>query len=225
MSAEAAAKTPSDWRSARFVLPILAVGAAYYVAAELGLRLALVEDNVTPLWAPTGIAVVGFLLFGRRVLPGVALAAFLVNLPISTELWAAAVTAAGNTLAPFAAAEGLRKVGFRRQLDRTRDAMAIIAAALGGMVISATVGAGTLVLSDAIPSGSFPATWSVWWTGDALGVLVFAPFLLSLRRYEEQWSPWRWIEAVALLAVLTAVSLLVFRSDLGLKFLLMPLLG
>ena len=88
----------------RWALRILLVAAAYYVAARLGLRLALVKKNVTPLWPPTGIAVVAFLVLGRRVWPGIALSAFLVNLPISAGLPAALATAAGNTLAPLLAA-------------------------------------------------------------------------------------------------------------------------
>lgn len=32
------------------------IGLAYYVIARLSLRLALIEENVTPLWPPTGIA-------------------------------------------------------------------------------------------------------------------------------------------------------------------------
>src|SRR5206468_11217883 len=162
---------------------------AYYVAAILGLRVALIERNVTPLWPPTGIAVVAFLIFGWRVWPGVALAAFAVNLPISTNGLAAAATATGNTLAPIVAAVLLVRVGFRREIDRLQDALAIVfLAALLSTLISASVGAGTLVLSGAIPAGRFPAAWAVWWTGDAMGVLVVAPFLLVLlqRRSEER---------------------------------------
>src|SRR2546425_8336922 len=48
------------------------VGSAYYLVAVLGLRLALVGHQVTPVWPPTGLALVGFLIFGRRVWPGVA---------------------------------------------------------------------------------------------------------------------------------------------------------
>src|ERR671919_964687 len=92
---------------------VLLVAIAYYAAAKLGLRLALVERNITPFWPPTGIAVAAFLLVGRSVWPGVALAAFLVNFPISTSGLAASATAAGNTLAPLVAATLLAKVGFR----------------------------------------------------------------------------------------------------------------
>jgi integral membrane sensor domain MASE1 len=61
----------------------IGLGIVYFVAAQLSLRLALVGENITPLWPPTGIALVGFLLRGRRLWPGVAVAAFAVNLPIS----------------------------------------------------------------------------------------------------------------------------------------------
>src|SRR5205823_1727996 len=75
------------------------VGVVYYVAAHFSLRLSLIHRNVTPLWPPSGIAVAAFLLIRRSVWPGVAVAAFLVNLPISANPLAAALTAAGNTVA------------------------------------------------------------------------------------------------------------------------------
>ena len=110
----------------RHASKVVLVGGAYYVAAVLGLRLALIERNVTPLWPPTGIAVVAILIFGWRVWPGIALAALAVNLPISTNGLAAVATAAGNTLAPIVAALLLVRVGFRREIDRLQDALAIV---------------------------------------------------------------------------------------------------
>lgn len=209
-------------------IKILLVAGAYYVAARLGLRLALVEENVTPLWPPTGIALVAFLVLGRGMWPGVALAAFLVNWPISTNILAAAATAIGNTLAPLVAAELLVRVGFRKELDRVRDAMAIVfLAALLSMVISASIGAGSLVLSDAITPRQFVTAWSVWWTGDAMGVLVVAPFMLSLLLWRERpKASWvRRAEAGALFVLLTALTFAVFQTRLPLMFLVLPFLG
>jgi integral membrane sensor domain MASE1 len=48
------------------------------------------------------------------------------TLPISTNGLAAAATAAGNALAPLVAATLLSKIGFHRQIDRLRDATAIV---------------------------------------------------------------------------------------------------
>ena len=205
---------------------ILIVAFAYYVAARLGLRLALIERNVTPLWPPTGIALVAFLVFGRGVWPGVALAAFAVNLPISANGLAAAATAAGNTLAPLVAASFLVSVGFRREIDRLWDAVDIVfLGALLSMLISASVGAGTLVLFGAISANEFPAAWAVWWTGDAMGVLVVAPFLLSL--FQKPWSGSlrERTEGAALLLLVAVVSFLVMHTDRGLMFLVIPFLG
>src|SRR5262245_39996812 len=105
----------------RDLLSMAALGAVYGVTAFLSLRLALVQDNVTPLWPPTGIAVAALLLFGIRLWPGIAVAAFFVNLPITPSPLAAAVTAAGNTIAPMAVVWILQEVGFRTELDRIRD--------------------------------------------------------------------------------------------------------
>ncbi len=207
----------------------VALGVVYYVAARLSLHLALVEDNVTPLWPPTGIALVGFLLYGRRLWPGVALAALAVNLPISATPIAAALTAAGNTLAPVVAATLLRRTGFRVQLDRLRDALSIVfLAALLSTLISATTGAATLVVSGTIAGADFLGAWSVWWAGDAMGILVCAPFLLTLPRFRDHPRPlgwWRGIEALCLLVVLVSVSLFVLDSRLSLLFLVLPLIG
>jgi integral membrane sensor domain MASE1/anti-sigma regulatory factor (Ser/Thr protein kinase) len=206
---------------------VLGLGLLYFLAADLSLRLSLIERNVTPLWPPTGIALVALLVFGRRFWPGIALGALAVNLPISETWWAAAVTAAGNTLAPLAAAEFLRRTGFRPELDRLRDALMIVLAALGGMTISASIGAGTLVVSGTIASGGFPSAWAVWWTGDALGVLVVAPFLLSVgyARAGALSTGWRRAEFAALMLAIVAACFLVVHSTRPMLFLVLPLLG
>ena len=219
-------RLPSDL--VRRIAALAAVGGAYYLGGRVGLGLSLVERNVTPMWPPTGIAVAAFLLLGRSMWPGVAVAAFAVNLPISANALAAAVTAAGNTLAPALAATLLLGVGFRRQLDRRRDAMAIVfLGALVSMLVSATIGAGTLYVSGVIPSDQLVSAWAVWWAGDAMGVLAFTPFLLCLPLFVEQprWSAARWCEAGALLVLATVVILWASRTELHLLFLTLPVVG
>src|SRR6202165_4910884 len=100
-------------RPAREFVRLALVALAYWVAARLSLNLALVHGQVTPIWPPTGIALVAFLLIGRRAWPGIAVAAFAVNLPIGPSPVGAAVIAAGNTLAPLVSVELLRRIGFR----------------------------------------------------------------------------------------------------------------
>jgi diguanylate cyclase (GGDEF)-like protein len=210
------------------LLKMLCLCVIYYVAARLSLRLALVGRQVTPIWPPTGIALVALLLFGPRLWPGVTLGALLVNAPIGPSTLAAAGIAVGNTLAPVFAVVLLRRVDFRKELERLRDVVAIVfLGALLGMVVSATVGATILMLSGAVHPESFVSTWLVWWAGDAMGVLVFAPFLLTLRGPNVHLDrPWRRrAEAVALLAGTATIAHIVIGSHLKIEFLVFPALG
>jgi diguanylate cyclase (GGDEF)-like protein len=217
-----------SWHLLGALVRIALLGLAYYGSATLSLRLALVHGQVTPVWPPTGIAVVALLLFGRRLWPAITLAAFLVNLPISPSPLVAMGIAAGNTLAPVLAATLLQRVGFRIDLSRLRDAMALVlVAALASMTISASAGTASLVLSGAVRPSAFWSTWLVWWTGDTMGVLLVAPFLLGL--WSTRRGSWRAMrapgEAVALYAGLALSSYLVFRSTMHIQYLVFPFLG
>src|SRR5712691_6035062 len=87
-----------------YLLQLTVVALAYWFAASMSLKLALVHGQVTPIWPPTGIALVAILVLGRRVWPAVFLAAFAVNLPIGPSTLGVVSIAAGNTLAPLTAA-------------------------------------------------------------------------------------------------------------------------
>src|SRR5439155_21774314 len=99
--------------------------------------------------------------------------------------------------------------------------------ALASMAISATLGTLSLLLSGAVTGLAFWPTWSVWWTGDAMGVLVVAPFLLSLRsrRGSPSMSAPRRFEAFVLAVAIALAALAVFRTDLHVQYLVFPLLG
>ena len=64
----------------------LLVATVYFAGAELGLSLATLHQNVTPVWPPTGIAIAALLIFGGRVWPGVFIGALAANLPTSISV-------------------------------------------------------------------------------------------------------------------------------------------
>src|ERR1041385_7717702 len=72
--------------------------AAYVVTGKLGLRLAFSFPSATPVWPSTGLALVAFLLLGRRVWPAVLAGAFLVNVTTAGTILTSLGIAAGNTL-------------------------------------------------------------------------------------------------------------------------------
>ncbi|WP_193433421.1 MASE1 domain-containing protein [Streptomyces fodineus] len=213
-------------RNGQAALEICAIAALYYGSAKLGLLQQLVRGQVTPLWPPSGLAVASLVLRGPRVWPGIAIGAFLVNISLGPSLPAVLAIAVGNTLAPVCSYLLLRRTGFRAELDRLRDAFALIfLGAFTGMLVSATTGSGTLALAGVLKTGDFWPTWSVWWTGDAMGVLVVTPVLLVL--HETQWPKhapaYRWAEGLLLLVATTGLGFLL-TGHTPLLFLGFPLL-
>ncbi|MFF1408923.1 MASE1 domain-containing protein [Streptomyces sp. NPDC058289] len=217
-----------EWRRpAEALLRILGVAVAYHATGRLGLLLHVSVEGavVTPLWLPTGIALACLLWFGPRIWPGIALGTYLAIERISSFDLVDLGIVAGNTLAPLCAYALLHRAGFRHELDRLRDGLALVF--LGGllpMLISSTTGTWTLVLTGDLPLPSFWPVWSAWWAGDTMGVLLVTPLLLVLRRARLPRDPYRVAEAAALAVTVGAVTLTATRSSLSLLFLVFPLL-
>ncbi|UQW99560.1 MASE1 domain-containing protein [Streptomyces sp. RerS4] len=217
-----------EWRGpAVALLRILAVAVLYYVAGRLGLLQQVVFDGavITPLWPPTGIALACLLRMGPRVWPGIALGTYFAIERISSFEPAGLIIVAGNVLAPLCAYALLRGVCFRTELDRLRDGSALVF--LGGllpMLISASAGAGTLLLTGELSGVRFWPAWAAWWVGDTMGVLLVTPLLLALRRPRLPVDPYRVAEGAALLVTAAAVTVVTTRSSLSLLFLVFPLL-
>ncbi|MET7477267.1 MASE1 domain-containing protein [Streptomyces sp. NPDC005648] len=214
-------------RPVGFVLWTLAVATCYFAAGRLGLMRQLVVDGavVTPIWPPTGVAVACLLLFGLRSWPGIALGALAVVMSITAIQPAVIGTLVGNTAAPVCAYYLLRRVGFRLDLARLRDGFALVfLGALTAMLVSATAGAGLLVLTGKLAGSGFWLVWSTWWAGDAMGVLIVTPVLLVLCRVH--WPPRtvRWKEAAGLTLVACGLIPFVTHSSVSLLFLVYPLL-
>src|SRR5918999_2898780 len=69
-------------RMRRRALPFLwfaLIGGAYVGAAKLGIQLPVAKGVITPIWAPSGIALAALLILGLRYWPAVAIGAFVAN--------------------------------------------------------------------------------------------------------------------------------------------------
>ena len=62
---------------------------AYVATAMVGFQVAFVAEQVTTVWAPTGLAQAALLLWGHRLWPAVWLGAFIVNAATAAPLWIA----------------------------------------------------------------------------------------------------------------------------------------
>jgi diguanylate cyclase (GGDEF)-like protein/PAS domain S-box-containing protein len=152
----------------------------YFLAGWGGLKLPFVETHITLVWLPTGIAVAALVRWGRTLLPGVYIAAFLVNLSIGSSWLLAAAIAIGNTLAPLSSAGLLKRLGFHESFDRQKDVAFLVLAASGGMLISAFGGVTSLYLNGKIATEDIGFAVLSWWLGDTVGVMLVAPLLITL---------------------------------------------
>ena len=210
-----------------YAVKIVLIAAAYYGSASVGLDLAFATGSVTAIWPPTGIALAALVLWGPSVWPGVALGAFLANAWTGVPLVTVLGISCGNTLEAVVGAYLLRRVaGFMPSLERVRDVLALVAlGAVGSTVIAATIGVGSLLVGGEVEGEDFGSVWRVWWLGDMGGDLLVAPLILAAAA---QWPfdrvPGRASEAIVLAAAVVGSSVLVFRQDTNLAYLVYPLL-
>ena len=193
------------------------VAFSYLAAAKIGFGYAVVAEQITTVWAPTGIAIAALLLGGRRFWPAVWLGAFLANASTTAPLWSAALIAAGNTLEAVLAAWALRRSKtFTSTLSRVADVLRflIVAAALC-TIVSATIGVSALCAAGVQQWTRFAELWFEWWFGDLLGAIIVAPAILATAGHE--WSRREVVRAAVFVAGGMLVSHVVFGQLLGLR--------
>lgn len=164
----------------------LLVAGAYFIFGLLGLGLAVPPGMTSSIWPPAGIALASVLLLGGRIAPGI----FFGNVGIG--LWTlgfnaqttfiSLITATGAVLSALTGSYFIKRfVGFPNAL--LEDRQIFLFQLLGGPVsslISATIGIFALATGDQLDNRQIPVNWFNWWLGDSIGVMVFAPLLMTL---------------------------------------------
>lgn len=198
----------------RVLLQILLLACVYVVSGHLGLGLDPVGGFATLVWPPTGIALSALLLGGIRLWPGVALGAFLVNLWNGAPPLVACGVALGNTLEAMVSVWVFRRIAGRSPaLDRLRAVVTLLIPIAGlCTLVSATIGAASLIFGGVISSDLFGQTWRAWWFGDALSNFVVAPVILSWASPKGPLPRRRILEALCVGTALILVSGFIFTG-------------
>ena len=187
---------------------------AYVGSAKVGIELSVAHGVITPVWAPTGIALAALFLYGPKLWPAVALGAVVANATSGASGADAIFISVGNTLEALVGSLLLRRVGFRPALDRVRDIfMLVFFGAVASTAISATNGVTTLWLSGEIEGSHYGSEWLLWWVGDGMGDLIVASliFVLSTKPFQLLDRRAR-LEGLVLIGLLAGVSSVVFLA-------------
>jgi signal transduction histidine kinase len=163
----------------RYAVALVVVAAAYYLVGRIGLELAYLDGAVAALWPPAGLGLAVLFLYGIRLWPAVVVGDLLLG-DYSTPLGTVLAQTVGNTVAVVAAALLLRRLtSGRGDLERVADVLSLVACALVAAAISAAFGPLSLRLGDVIPADELGRVFRTWTLGDASGVLVVAPVILT----------------------------------------------
>ena len=163
----------------RYVGALALVTLGYYVAGRIGLELAYLDGAVAALWPPAGFGLAVLFLYGIRLWPGIAIGDLLLG-DFSTPLGTVLAQTVGNTVALAVAALLLRRLTRGRgSLERVSDVLAFVTCAVVAALVSAAIGPLSLRLGDVISPDELGRVFRTWTLGDAAGVLVVAPVILT----------------------------------------------
>jgi len=162
---------------------VFAIGVAllYFGAARVSLWLSYPDIRITAVWLPSGLALALALRHGWKAIPGIAIGDFAAGLAYGNPWTSSVAVALGGVaeallgwwlLRPFMTSAGL--------LRGVRPATAFIL--LGAMVsplASALLGVPALMADGIVQPGQLVRAAAVWWTGDAVGMLVVFPIVAA----------------------------------------------
>ncbi len=203
---------------------MVALAALYVAGAHVGYAVGFAGPIAAVLWLPVGVGIAFLYLGGLRLWPAVLVGDLLVNDYSALPLGSALGQTFGNVLEVTMAALLIRRlVPDGSPLEGLANLTRTLAAIAAGTVLSATIGALSLALGEAISIGAIPEVWRTWWLGDASGALVVVPLAIAWCRPwdRESWAG-RHVEAALLLATVAGLSELALHSHRPLTYLVFP---
>ena len=199
----------------RWVAEVLAVAAAYVVAATLRFVFPFTEQGASWVWLPSGVALAALLLRGRSLWPGVALGGFLSSVLADQTTLAPAFVAAiyAPSEALIATTIIMHRGVFDLRLETVSSVMRLLLGAVVASAITAIVGAWNVTILSGLDGTSYVRAWVIFFVGDALGMVAVAPPLLVWIGSRVSFQALaRRVEFAALLSATLCVGALIFTQ-------------
>lgn len=201
----------------------MSVAALYALLGAVGLTLAIPPGYASPIFPAAGLALAVALLHGRAALPWIWLGSFVLNIGHAawsqhlsvTAVLVAACIAVGASLQAW-----VGRWWVNRQQDPSwqhlESEAQILAFLYRGGVLACLVSASVAVLAlwalQVISLESTPYSWWTWYTGDLLGVAIFAPLALLFLSPRNALSLERRHKIVVPICIALGLSVLVYAG-------------
>lgn len=164
----------------RYIGKTTLIAAAYFLTNLLVLFFISSQNLIPLIWPQVGVALAVILLAGFDALPGTLIGSFLIAVATGAPIGFSVILAVGNSLAAFFSAYYiLAKNNFSYALENVSSIFRIIfLGVLFSPVISATINLIGMYLIQINIGEDLLLIWGTKWLRDALGVLLFTPFIL-----------------------------------------------
>ncbi|QIR15567.1 EAL domain-containing protein [Shewanella aestuarii] len=205
---------------ASLIVQVIVLAGMYFILGIAGLELAVPPGYATAIFPAAGLAVAAIIYGGIRLLPGVWLGSFAINLWVTGSLdaltmqhvWIALLIAIGSSIQALIASHlvTFSQIKWQELTTLSDIALFLILTSPLACLVSSTWGNFTLYVFGIISSDQLASNWLNWWVGDATGVLLFAPITLLLLLRDQTFGKYR-LKTVAIPTLITlTIAVIVF---------------
>lgn len=186
-----------------------------------GIQLATINENSSPIWTASGLAIGAMILFGPWVAPAIFIGSFLTNLTVNTPHVALFTIATGNMLEAVVGSQLILWIAKKNFLKSYSEFFSVSLGAVFGSIVSATIGITSLFYLGIVHTNEITYAWYTWWSGDAIGILLVLPLFMEL--YSKKLDPYnisfkRFIIGFAVCLLMLLITYLVFVKGFNQAF-------
>ncbi|MBC7740950.1 MAG: MASE1 domain-containing protein [Bdellovibrionaceae bacterium] len=168
-------------RAAKDLSWVFVSGLTYYLIAYLGLQLATLNAQASPVWPATGVAVCLFYLFGAPAALGIFCGGFLANLQTGLPVLPCFILSIGNTSEVLLGVWIFKfLIDFKNDYGRHGKVIFGVVAVVVATALSASTGTLALYIAGIVKNELIFKNWLTWWMGDLIGALFFIPFAYGI---------------------------------------------
>lgn len=206
----------------------LGIAGAYFLAAIVGNFVAVSPIGASPIWPAAGVALAGVHLYGKKLLPGLFVGILCAQIhsfqdfstleKIIDSMIMGTVIAIGSTLQALFGLWLLRKNNIASDdplLDEVSILKFIFFGAFVSTIVASSIGATTLLLNSIITLDQIALSWSTWWIGDSIGILIFTPVILIFLAQPRQLWRQRIKPVVLPLLIILSLTYLLFSHSVA----------
>ena len=200
------------------MVELVAIAGVYFGLAKCAQLLPAVNPTATPLWPPTGFALVLVVLRGQRIWPAILAGPFFASVMVGRPPLEAGFIAIGTLLAALAGSMLIDRLSNSRKILASPSDVAkfVLVCFVPTALLSSSVAVAGSIFTSQVSQAEFPMTWLTWWLVDAAGTSLVAPVVMLWAMVSfRPFSKWAILEAAGIFALAGLVGIAAYSPLIG----------